>query len=205
MSLNWDTNIFFLLFANFKNAFACSYLTTKLETIANPDWLLWKRWFDNFCLQYKIINYFGQLFFGWQTIRRLYPDSRYVLTLYILQWLVDWTLTWTKFLSDFSRILQSRLCWLNAVACKCFLMTSTMKHFSMATWIFWVLWSNSNISMGKNFNFYAVHHKFLKNFGFWHFSPIFVLLKLTCLVTLFDRKLHFFKNSPKCTIWGIFD
>ena len=26
-------------------------------------------------------------------------------------------------------------------------------------------------------------------FQFWHFPPIFVLLKLTCLVTLFDRKL----------------
>ena len=33
-------------------------------------------------------------------------------------------------------------------------------------------------------------------FEFWHFPPIFVLLKLTCLVTLFDRKLQFFKNSP---------
>mgnify|MGYP006975815893 CR=1 FL=1 len=30
---------------------------------------------------------------------------------------------------------------------------------------------------------------------FWHFPPIFVLLKLTCLVTLFDRKLQVFKNS----------
>ena len=28
-----------------------------------------------------------------------------------------------------------------------------------------------------------------RNFYFWHFSPIFVLLKLPCLVTLFDRKL----------------
>ena len=27
-------------------------------------------------------------------------------------------------------------------------------------------------------------------FNFWHFSPIFVLLKVTCLVTLFDRKLQ---------------
>ena len=36
--------------------------------------------------------------------------------------------------------------------------------------------------------------------AFWHFPPIFVLLKLKCLVTLFDRKLHFFKNSPKWTI-----
>ena len=30
--------------------------------------------------------------------------------------------------------------------------------------------------------------KYLKK-NFWHFSPIFVPLKLTCLVTLFDRKL----------------
>ena len=35
---------------------------------------------------------------------------------------------------------------------------------------------------------------------------IFVLfLKLTCLVTLFDRKLQVFKNSPKWTIFGIFN
>ena len=33
-------------------------------------------------------------------------------------------------------------------------------------------------------------------FQFWHFSTIFVLFKLTCLVTLFDLKLQFFKNSP---------
>ena len=39
----------------------------------------------------------------------------------------------------------------------------------------------------------------------WHFSPIFVLLKLNILVTLFDRKLQVFKNSPKWTIFGIFD
>ena len=40
---------------------------------------------------------------------------------------------------------------------------------------------------------------------FWHFPPIFVLLKLTCLVTLFDHKLQVFKNSPKWTIFGIFN
>ena len=40
---------------------------------------------------------------------------------------------------------------------------------------------------------------------FWHFPPIFILLKLTCLVTLFDRKLQVFKNSPKWTIFGIFN
>ena len=41
-------------------------------------------------------------------------------------------------------------------------------------------------------------------FAFWHFPPIFVLLKLTCLVTLFDRKLQVLKNSSKWTIFGIF-
>ena len=30
---------------------------------------------------------------------------------------------------------------------------------------------------------------------FWHFPPIFVLLKLTCLVTLFDHKLHVFAKT----------
>ena len=34
-------------------------------------------------------------------------------------------------------------------------------------------------------------------FQFWHFLPIFVLLKLNCLVALFDPKLQFFRNSPK--------
>ena len=38
---------------------------------------------------------------------------------------------------------------------------------------------------------------------FKYFPPIFVQLKLTCLVTLFDRKLQFFKNSPTYTIFGI--
>ena len=30
---------------------------------------------------------------------------------------------------------------------------------------------------------------------FWHFPPIFVQLKLTCLVTLFDLKLQVFKKT----------
>ena len=36
-------------------------------------------------------------------------------------------------------------------------------------------------------------------FLFWHFSLIFVLLKLTCLVTLFDRKLQVFQKLAKMT------
>ena len=37
---------------------------------------------------------------------------------------------------------------------------------------------------------------------FWHFPPIFVPLKLTCRVTLFDRKYQVFKNSPN-RLFGI--
>ena len=40
---------------------------------------------------------------------------------------------------------------------------------------------------------------------FWHLPPIFVRLKMTCLVTLFDRKIQVFKNSPKWTFYGIFN
>ena len=40
-------------------------------------------------------------------------------------------------------------------------------------------------------------------FEFWHFPPIFILLKVTSLVTLFDRKLQVFTNSPKWTIFSI--
>ena len=42
-------------------------------------------------------------------------------------------------------------------------------------------------------------------FQFWHFSPIFVQLKLTCLVTLRDHKLKVFKHLPKWTIFSIFN
>ena len=40
------------------------------------------------------------------------------------------------------------------------------------------------------------------NFQFWQFPPIFDLLKVTCLVTLFDHMFQVFKNSPKLTIFG---
>ena len=42
-------------------------------------------------------------------------------------------------------------------------------------------------------------------FEFLAFPPIFVHLKLTCLVPLFDCKLQFFKNSPNWTIFDIFN
>ena len=40
---------------------------------------------------------------------------------------------------------------------------------------------------------------------FAFFPLIFAQLKVTCLVTLFDRKLQAFKKSPKLTIFGIFN
>ena len=40
-------------------------------------------------------------------------------------------------------------------------------------------------------------------FEFWHFPQFFVILKLTCLVTLFDRKLQVFKTSSKLTIFWL--
>ena len=58
-------------------------------------------------------------------------------------------------------------------------------------------------------HFYSVTTRWNENHGpkclilifqFWHFPPVFVLLNLTCLVTLFDRKLYVFKNSPN---WAI--
>ena len=39
----------------------------------------------------------------------------------------------------------------------------------------------------------------------WIFQQFLSDKKLTCLVTLFDRKLRIFKNSPKWTIFGIFN
>ena len=41
--------------------------------------------------------------------------------------------------------------------------------------------------------------------NFWYFSPILALLELTCLVTLFDRKLQVFKNSSYWPFFGIFN
>ena len=53
---------------------------------------------------------------------------------------------------------------------------------------------------GKTFNQVEIKVKKII-FQFWHFPPIFVLLKVTCLVTLFDLNIQIFKNSPKLTIF----
>ena len=55
--------------------------------------------------------------------------------------------------------------------------------------------------------------KFIKNakksqfefLAIWHFLSIFFLIKVTCLVPLFDRKLQVSKNTPKWIILGNFD
>ena len=41
-------------------------------------------------------------------------------------------------------------------------------------------------------------------FEFWHFIPIFVLLKDTCLVSLFGCKFQVFKKLTKIDYFGIF-
>ena len=43
----------------------------------------------------------------------------------------------------------------------------------------------------------------LSHFEFWHFPLIFVLLKLTCLVTLIDCKIEVFKNLAKLIILAV--
>ena len=70
-----------------------------------------------------------------------------------------------------------------------------------------------SLILGNPSNFEGSKNGFLQSFvtkcrilifQLWHFPPIFVLLKLTCLVTVFERKLQVFKNSPKWSIFGIF-
>ena len=59
------------------------------------------------------------------------------------------------------------------------------------------------------FKYFTVFENYSKyriwTFKYWHFSSIFVLIKVTNLVTLFDRKIQVFKNSPKLTIFVIFN
>ena len=41
-------------------------------------------------------------------------------------------------------------------------------------------------------------------FQLWHFPSFLVLMKLTCLVALFDHKFQFFKNCQNWPFFGIF-
>ena len=58
----------------------------------------------------------------------------------------------------------------------------------------WLLITGSDIQFGAKklpkFTVFENHQKCrIWSLKFWHFPPIFDLLKLTCLITLFDRKL----------------
>ena len=68
---------------------------------------------------------------------------------------------------------------------------------SEASYVY-ILSGQKLISNGKNGS--SVAFEF---FDFGIFPPIFVLLKVTRLVTLFDRKLEIFKKSPKWTLFDI--
>ena len=45
----------------------------------------------------------------------------------------------------------------------------------------------------------------MSHLNFWHFLAIFVLLKVTCLVTLFYCKLQVFQKLAKMDLFGIFN
>ena len=69
------------------------------------------------------------------------------------------------------------------------------------TYFFWIHQGSSSNKGKKYYSGSSNCLKITQNvafdfFSFWHFPPIFVLSKLTCLVALFDRKLQVFKNSP---------
>ena len=69
-------------------------------------------------------------------------------------------------------------------------------------WIIMKFWRENSYDI-----FLLLHNgwKWLKMSQFWHLPSIFVLLKVTCLATLFDRKFQIFIKSPKLTILGIFN
>ena len=54
------------------------------------------------------------------------------------------------------------------------------------------LWSSPGYSRMTSLVTLFENHPICLIFQFWRFSPIFVLLKLSCLVTMFDRKLLIF-------------
>ena len=78
-----------------------------------------------------------------------------------------------------------------------FISTHFGKTLTLSTLTSLQIWTNcskSSFFVQKfNFDFHTVFENHPKCriwiFEFWHFPPIFDLLKLTCLVTLFDRKL----------------
>ena len=57
----------------------------------------------------------------------------------------------------------------------------------------------SILAFTKQFENYSKVEFQFDNFG--HFPPFFVLLKVTCLVTLFDRKL-FLKTRQTWPLWA---
>ena len=72
---------------------------------------------------------------------------------------------------------------------------------------YWKIFLNINPKKCPKFSTVFVNHPkcCIWVFQLWHFPPIFVLSKLTCLVTLFDHKLQVFKSPPKWTIFGSFN
>ena len=87
------------------------------------------------------------------------------------------------------------------------MLRTTSKNLLFATFHFWNGWTNGQIHAWKlrppTHIVWKLHKMSHLNFGILAFSINFVLIKLTCLVTLFDRKLHVFKTSPNMSIFCI--
>ena len=65
---------------------------------------------------------------------------------------------------------------------------------------YWILiWQKVKLSfqLSNTAKFYKLNHTLFEYYSeclIWHFPPIFVPLKLTCLVTLFDLQIDYFKS-----------
>ena len=71
-------------------------------------------------------------------------------------------------------------------------------HLSIYLFSLFLLFTYTEFTVFENHSKCRILH-------FWHLPTIFDLLKVTCLVTLFDRKLQLSKNSPKLTTFVIFN
>ena len=91
-------------------------------------------------------------------------------------------------------IFRQKICQIEIFSVKTFVI---LKYFPSENSSSWNIFHQKFIKLKK-----IPLKKFVK---LKYFPPIFIQLKVTCLVTLFDCKLQAFKNSPKWTMFSIFN
>ena len=81
-----------------------------------------------------------------------------------------------------------------------YLLQSNSILIEQSQWLF-LSSKRDKIIWKQSFSFCTLFENYSKCriqiFEFWHFPPFFFLLKLTCRVILFDRKLQVFKKLAK--------